>query len=156
MSDYRVRRPGDKEPLITRLTSGDSKTFPTIKDLLVFSAALGRSHDRRTPLAAAGSDPVRLDTFTRDSSVDYFMFALAISEVPDDPEIVAEERTADRIKIFEEYANGGLDVLQGLLNARPHLSEDDAIASIASEASRTADGDQEAPDLTAFADELGL
>lgn len=155
MSDYRVRRPGDKEALISRLTTGDAKVFPTIKDLLVFAAALGRSETRRTPLASAGSDPVRLDTFVRGSSVEYFIFALAIAAAPDDPEIVSEERTPDRIKIFEEFANGGLEVLQGMLNARPHLSEDDAISSIVSDATRTAQAN-EAPDITAFADELGL
>lgn len=155
MSDYRVRRPGDKEDLIGRLTSGEEKVFPTIKDLLVFAAALGRAHERRSPLSSAGNDPVRLDTFVRDGSVDYFMYALAIAESPDDPELVAEERTAERIKIFEEYANGGLQVLQGLLNTRAHLSADDAVASIVSDALRT-DPEAEAPDLAAFADELGF
>lgn len=155
MSDHRVRRPADKEELIAKLTSGEDKVFPTIKDLLVFAAALGRSEERRTPLQSAGSDPVRLDTFVRDSSVDYFMYALAIAESPDDPELVAEERTAERIKIFEEYANGGLEVLQGLLNARAHLPIDDALASIVSEGQRST-SDSEAPDLAAFADELGF
>lgn len=40
---------------------------------------------------------------------------LAISQT-DDPAILLDDRFDDRIKIFEEYANGGLEVLRELLD----------------------------------------
>jgi dnd system-associated protein 4 len=153
VSDYRVRRPADKETLIARLQGEDIKLFPTLKDVLVFAAALGRARERPASFTATG-ESIRLEVFTKDAGVELFMQALAVLAYPEDPQVLAESRTGDRIRVFEEYANGGLEILQGMLNARQQVGDDDTIHALVAEALQVGIPAPEEPDLTAFADEL--
>jgi dnd system-associated protein 4 len=156
MLEQRVRRPADKEDLIARL-AGDSPDalFKSMRDLFVFAAALAKAHDNRKPLTGGSGEPIRLELFQRDSSHELLIQVLAVLEHSDDLEILRDDRVAERVSIFEEYVNGGLEIIQAHLNTHRLVREDDALQMLVNkhiDQHRTSAG----VDLTRFADELGL
>ncbi len=91
--------------------------FPTYRDILLFAAAVGFRQDRRVPFAASSGDPIRSDVLMAPGFSDTLINMIA-ANVVDDPEIMDDTRMDERFKIFEEYANGGLEYLQEQVNVR--------------------------------------
>ena len=111
-----VRRPQQHEALMQELQS--EAKFPTYRDILLFAAAIGYRQERRIPFTNASGDPIKYETMTVPSFSDTLINMIAANEVSDDPEIMDSNRAEERIKIFEEYANGGLEYLQEQVNVR--------------------------------------
>mgnify|MGYP001066183726 CR=1 FL=1 len=118
----RVRVAKDKADLVrSLLRQGEMTTapFPTYADILAFAAALGAKRQRRSPIGTAISrepTPVALDIFIS-RGYDRLIQLLAIIST-EDAKILSPsnaEAEAQRVAIFEEYANGGLEILQGEL-----------------------------------------
>lgn len=156
MLDPRVRRPADKEELITKL-AGDSAeaVFSSMRDLFVFAASFGKSEGRSVPFTAAYGDPIRLELFQRDGTHELLINVIAVLEHPDDPEILREDRVGERIEIFEGYVNGGLELIQVHLSSNPMMREDDALNALVQRRINARKGEQ-GVDLARFADDLGL
>lgn len=91
--------------------------FPTFRDVLLLAAAVGFRQDRRVPFTAFSGDPIRYETLTSPGFSDTLINMIAVNVV-DDPEIMDGTRIEERIKIFEEYANGGLEYIQEQVNVR--------------------------------------
>jgi len=90
--------------------------------VLTFAAALGFHHKKRVPFEKASRrdpDPVLQEQF-RDNSI---ISLLAFAETRN-PNILAqnEDCDRDRAKIFQEYANGGLEILQDELKDSTDLA----------------------------------
>ncbi|MFE7565429.1 DNA phosphorothioation-associated protein 4 [Streptomyces sp. NPDC057539] len=111
----RLRRPAEHEPLIGAL-SGKDGPFNAMVDVLMFSALLGRNKGKRESFDRAG-EPIRLSVMEGRQYGDVLIDMVAVAEIPDDPKILSDERQPERVKIFEEYANGGLNYIQGEVNA---------------------------------------
>lgn len=94
-----------------KLPGTDRTLFPTIRELLCFAALLGYSEGRRIPLdRSEGTEDVSYQQFERRDAEDLiFLLALADSK---DPEILKDGEEGRCAEIFEEYANGGLQVLR--------------------------------------------
>lgn len=94
-----------------KLPGTDRTLFPTIRELLCFAALLGYSEGRRVPLdRSEGTEDVSYQQFERRDAEDLiFLIALADSK---DPEILKDGEEGRCAEIFEEYANGGLQVLR--------------------------------------------
>jgi len=129
-SEQRVRRPEQHEALIQHLR--DEGGFPTMRDILLFAAGVGFANGRRVPLQKPG-EGIRYEVLVNDSLADPFVSMLAAVTHPDDPEILDSARLDERVKIFEEYANGGLEYIQEQANSR-HLPYDVIVRSLATEA----------------------
>lgn len=119
--DVRVRRPQQHEALMQELQQ-DAK-FPTYRDILIFAAAVGFRQERRMPFNDAFGDPIRYETLTVPSFSDALVGMIAVNVVADDPEIMDGTRLDERVRIFEEYANGGLDYIQEQVNVRSQPAE---------------------------------
>lgn len=91
--------------------------FPTYRDILLFAAAVGYQHNRRQPFSSAFGDPIRYEVLTAPGFSDTLINMIAVN-VDTDPEIMDGSRIEERIKIFEEYANGGLEYIQEQINMR--------------------------------------
>lgn len=91
--------------------------FPTYRDILLFAAAVGFRQDRRVPFTASSGDPIRSDVLMAPGFSDTLINMIAASVV-DDPEIMDDTRMDERFKIFEAYANGGLEYIQEQVNVR--------------------------------------
>jgi dnd system-associated protein 4 len=115
-SEVRARRPQQHEALLHELQV--EAKFPTFRDILLFAAAVGFRQDRRVPFTASSGDPIRYEVLTAPGFSDTLINMIAANVVTDDPEIMDGTRVEERIKIFEEYANGGLEYLQEQVNVR--------------------------------------
>lgn len=113
--DPRVRRPERHEVLIQQLRNDAG--FPAMRDALLFAAGVGFAQGRRVPFDKSG-EPIRYEILTSDALAEPFVSMLAAVSTEGDPEILDAVRLPERITIFEEYTNGGLEYIQEQVNTR--------------------------------------
>ncbi len=93
-----------------KLPGAERTLFPTIRELLCFAALLGYSENRRLPLdPAAGTEDVSYQQFERGDAED-LIYLIALAETKN-AEILKDGEESRCAEIFEEYANGGLQIL---------------------------------------------
>lgn len=119
------------------------RLFPTIREFLCFSALLGYSEGRRIPLdRSEGIEDVSYQQFERNEAVE-IVYAIAIAEEKSS-DILKEDRESDCAQIFEEYANGGMILIDEWLSASADLAPDKAIfAGLLQAGFITVDGDED-------------
>lgn len=104
-----IRRPKQFEEMLRKLCQEESKIFLTYKDALVFSACLGYSRGKRQEFERS-SEPVGFHIFKGD--YDAAIFNCIGLSVTGDPHIMGADRESERIRIFEEYACAGLEIIE--------------------------------------------
>ena len=118
MPEGKIRIPKDKINLLKELTDveSDKKVFSSMADCMTFAAAYAYSKGKRISFKEAASDPIRYHIF-EGNNYDTFFHLLAM-DVENDAHVLgdSDEMFDKRAKIFEEYANGGLDLLQSELH----------------------------------------
>jgi len=102
--------------------------FSTMREVLCFAAVLGFEYDRKRPLQSQtyeidgrifSNSPQALDLLS--------LIALAHSRNID---ILREENEEQMIEIFEQYAQGGFEIIEGWLREKPEdLDGDQAIVA---------------------------
>jgi dnd system-associated protein 4 len=116
MADARVKIAKDKADLVKSLKADGAddttKPFQTYADVLVFAAALGAKRERREPFGEFSKkdpDPIPYDVFRKYDKVVKLLAVVATKN----PRVLADndESEESRIKIFEEYANAGLEII---------------------------------------------
>jgi len=125
----RIRVDKDKADLVKALTTADGATgpFQTYADAIVFAAALGAKYKKRVPLGEISKRepaPIGVDIFIS-RGYDLIIKLLGVTETKD-LNILAtteEKSESERQRIFEEYANGGLEILRGELVGAVDYSE---------------------------------
>jgi len=127
MAENRIKVAKDKANLVKELKDSDNTAgfFQTYVDVVVFAAALGAKRKKRVPLVefARDLDPIRRDYFNN-NKCELIINLLAVSVIQNQKVLAdAEESDEQRIKIFEEYANGGLEILQQELRGVVDYSE---------------------------------
>lgn len=115
-------------------TSGPSKIFETLKDCLVFCAALGAAKEKREPFSDP-AEPIALHLFNGEFDKE-FINALAIFDTKD-AKIIFPEREDERIKIFEEYACGGLHILHAEIGGYDLDEEKQLVSMLAKQMDRS-------------------
>ena len=128
MGANRIRVAKDKADLVKALVDSGSTTgpFQTYADVMVFAAALGAKRKKRSPLGAITKEPspIALEVFVS-RGYDLVFKLLAIRETKD-PKIISlldETSEEKRSHIFEEYANGGLEILRDELRGAVDYTE---------------------------------
>lgn len=129
MAANRIKIAKDKADLVKALVTSNEKTAPfqTYVEVMIFAAALGAKHKKRVPLVETSKrepSPIPQENFAS-LGYDILIKLLAINETKD-VEILSskeEEYENRRTQIFEEYANGGLDILQNELRGAVDYSE---------------------------------
>lgn len=117
----RVHRANDKEEIIKLMTSDQLGVFKEIWRLLMFAAQIGYHNKRREPLRAADTGKgIDQSTFGNSPAWPGVVFLITLADAG-----VAEvlggtpENEETRLTAFQEYANGGLAVLQEFFSSRP-------------------------------------
>jgi dnd system-associated protein 4 len=116
MADIRIKVAKDKAEFLKslRATEETHGPFQSYADALVFAAALGIRRGKRDPIAeySKSIDPIRQDIFYG-KGYNQVINLLAITS-KNEPRVLAstDEAEEERVKIFEEYANAGLDILK--------------------------------------------
>jgi dnd system-associated protein 4 len=116
-----VRRDIKHEPLVRQLAetvnpATKRSLFPTMRELLCFAAALGFQMNRRIELGETTAEVDGRVFDNLDSAVD--MIYLVGLAGTGDVAILQPDREEDLIEVFEEYANGGLQILDEWLRAQ--------------------------------------
>lgn len=114
MADRRIQMAKDKADFVKSLLIDDSDKglFKLRVDVLSFAAVLGANKDRKSPLGETTKEPIRQEVFNG-HGYDTIINLLAVFNT-NDPNILAnsDEMEDKRATIFEEYANGGLEILR--------------------------------------------
>ncbi|MCU0552728.1 MAG: DNA phosphorothioation-associated protein 4 [Leptolyngbya sp. Prado105] len=118
MAIARIQISEDKAELVKALRDIDGTTgfFQTYAEVLAFAAMLGISRGRRVPLgkfSRKDPDPVPQDQFRMTGALIGLVASVSISDLK--ILLPNEECDAVRAQIFQEYANGGLEILQAEL-----------------------------------------
>jgi dnd system-associated protein 4 len=150
----RVRVAKDKAELIQALLDIQENTgpFQTYADVVAFAASLGAKFNKKEPLLEISTKepaPINLDVFIS-RGYDWLIKLLAITTT-NDPSILSvynHEAEKERITIFEEYANGGLEILRNELKGSADYTE--RILLIMGETRLTQDISSGEFDLTKF------
>jgi len=103
----RIRRPKQFEDYLKLLTS-DEGVFGTYKDALVFAACLGAKRNKRIEFDKS-SEPINRQIFSGNFD-EMVINVIAVSE-KEDPFIIADDHDDEKVRIFEEYACGGLEII---------------------------------------------
>jgi dnd system-associated protein 4 len=96
----------------------DEGGFATFRDILLLAAAVGYRFSRRSGFSQTAGDPIRYETLTGPAFSEALINMIAANVVREDPEVMDAARIEERVLIFEEYANGGLEYIQEQVNVR--------------------------------------
>ncbi len=148
MIERRIRYPQDKTAVIKLLVGDDKNKGPFNRnaDVLVFAAALGQSRNKRVKLGSEQAEPIRQEVFDR-QGYDTMMNLLALhADGSLDVLADSDEMVELRAEVFEEYANGGLEIMKEELRGAADPLET-IILLIAAERDESVDSDLEGFDL---------
>lgn len=117
----RIQRASDKEEIIKSLMSDQVGVFKEIWKLLLFAAQVGVKNNARTPLKAA--DPgkgIDQTTFGNCPAWPGVLYLMTLAETQKSESLSGSQDAEDeRVSVFQEYANGGLKILQDFFAGRP-------------------------------------
>ncbi len=125
----RIKVAKDKAELIRKLL--DSKetrsAFQTYADILVFAASFGIKNHKKVSLKEISHSepaPISLEVFVS-RGYDWVIKLIAVTDTQDTKILSDYEPNAEakRVKIFEEYANGGLEKLREELRGAVDYTE---------------------------------
>lgn len=121
-----VRRSKVYENTLQALGGKEATLFPTLREALTFCAILGYKERRKRPLdSQAGMEDIAGAQYQLNEAVDV-VFALALADAQNS-DILRPDRERECIQIYEEYANGGLDLVQSWIERFSDLNVDDAV-----------------------------
>jgi dnd system-associated protein 4 len=145
-----IRRPDDTEPVVELLVTprrgeDGEPLFQTIMELLIFSAGVGFSLKERSPVPAS-SKVIPYIVFERNQK-DGYIHLLALADAKT-PESLASKESDHAVQTFEEYAAGGLRIMQRWLNENPTdtFGIDTLMSKISQELSRNPTPPDKKPD----------
>lgn len=126
-SIYRSKTHADTIKILTKKNlETDMAVFPTIKALQCFAAVVGFDNKRRVELDRRNVENIEWHTFESTQHTHYiYLIALAetndlnILKNKDDPSDSEPSEGDNMFVIFEEYANGGFEIIQSWLNKTP-------------------------------------
>lgn len=95
----------------------NQKVFDSYKDLLLFAATLGKSKNVKVKIDKSTLDPVRLTIFRGDYDLD-IINCIALAETGE-PKIMSELESDTKLRIIEDYCNGGLKIIYEKVYTQP-------------------------------------
>lgn len=121
-----VKRSKVHEATLQKLGGKESAMFPTLREALTFCAVLGYKERRKLPLDPnAGNEDIAFAQYFNNDAVDT-VFALALADTKTS-DILRPEREKECVQIYEEYANGGLELIQSWIDRFADLDVEDAV-----------------------------
>jgi dnd system-associated protein 4 len=152
-----LRRPKDKSDFMdSLLKSKQHGAFETYRDMLIFCGAVGLQAGRSRPVEDALPNPIEWSTIINHRGAEELIDMVAVVST-DDTGILDPERLHERVRIFESYANGGLEVLQESMS-REGLTPAEALPALVQRqyAENRDLLEDEAPDIRDIGRALGL
>lgn len=91
--------------------------FPTMRELMCFAAVLGFEKQRKKPLGQATMEIDGRTFENHQQSLD-LIYLIALAEARD-AEILREDNEDKALETFEQYAEGGFEIMSSWLAAKP-------------------------------------
>lgn len=124
-----IRRSKKHASLADLLVFKNTKTgvavFPSKKALQCYAAVLGFEKGKRVPIPKGDMDSIEWHTFNNDDYTD-FIYLIALAEAKNVNILRYDVENSDTggygedmVGIFEEYSNGGFEILQSWLDKTP-------------------------------------
>jgi dnd system-associated protein 4 len=125
----RLRRAKDKEGIFKKLVNDDDAPFLQYSHAFLMAACVGYLYKKREPLAAGG-EQIPLTVFNDDADL-AIINAIAFAETEDLKILLSTEEQLDRkFEIIEEYANGGVRILNDKILNSPGKNIDNLLNHI--------------------------
>ena len=117
----RIQRANDKEEIIKSLLSDQVGVFKEIWKLLLFAAQVGMRNDTRLPLKGVDAGKgVDQSTFGNCPAWPGVLYLMTLAETQNSNCLSGSAEAEDeRVSVFQEYANGGLEILRDFFAGRP-------------------------------------
>ena len=117
----RIQRANDKEEIIKSLMSDNVGVFKEIWKLLLFAAQVGMRNGKRLELKAVDAGKgIDQSTFGNCPAWPGVLYLMTLAETQkSDCLSGTAEADDDRVSIFQEYVNGGLEILRDFFAGRP-------------------------------------
>ncbi|MGO4890398.1 DNA phosphorothioation-associated protein 4 [Anaerobacillus sp. MEB173] len=122
MSRRRIRRPKEQEDIYKSLTdSNEFGIFATYKDVFMLAGAVGFMEKKRKEFTGSAEGiPWNVFTLETDETI---INAIALAETEDITILNDDnEKFDEKMKIFEEYAAGGLEIINNKIMENPKLA----------------------------------
>jgi len=108
----RVKRPSSKDDLLDQLTDKEKAgIFETYKDAILFAAAIGAFKGKSKSFEKS-SEPIDYNIFSKSADNEALIHLLSIYKA-DSIDILSDKNSDERVAILEEYANAGLEIIEG-------------------------------------------
>lgn len=121
-----VKRSKVYEDTLQKLGGKDGTMFPTLREALTFCAVLGYKERRKRALDPnSGTEDIAGAQYQLNDAVD-MVFALALADAKTS-DVLRPDSDKESIQIYEEYANGGLELVQSWIERFADVSVDDAV-----------------------------
>jgi len=113
----RIRIPADKNDILDVLCSTDDGIFESKAHAMLFAASIGFKGRKREAFEKSG-EPIRFSVF---ENIPYSQSVISLLSIIETSatKVLAQERFEERAKIFEEYANSGLEILRTRIKGSP-------------------------------------
>lgn len=117
----RIQRANDKEEIIKALMSDQVSVFKEIWKLLLFAAQVGMRNDKRLPLKAVDAGKgIDQGTFGNCPAWPGVLYLMTLVETQNSNCLSGSAEAEDeRVSVFQEYANGGLEIMKDFFAGRP-------------------------------------
>ncbi|MCF6175092.1 MAG: DNA phosphorothioation-associated protein 4 [Victivallaceae bacterium] len=115
--DRRIRPPKEFSQLLDNLTDGKNGIFNSKAELLLFSASLAYSRNKRKPLKNTG-EGIRFSVFENLRFGSIVLDTIVFAETKDG-NIFKSESLNEYANIFEEYAHAGLEIINDEIYSTP-------------------------------------
>ena len=135
MIPQNIHRSQDYESLVQRLSGVDGdknlesnqRLFPTIREFLSFAGLLGFSEGRKIPFDRTSTEDIAGAQYLGQAAME-IIHAIAVAET-NTVDILLEQNEKECAEIFEDYVNGGLQIIQEWIVKHPDLPPYKAIQS---------------------------
>ena len=116
----RIHRAKDKQEIIEALTGDGVGVFKEIWRLQLFSAQIGLSLGKRTPLVSVDAGKgIDQSTFGNCAAWPGILYLIAVTEANGADPLSSNQAAEDfRVSAFEEYSNGGMEALREFFQNR--------------------------------------
>ncbi|MGK7906045.1 MAG: DNA phosphorothioation-associated protein 4 [Synechococcus sp.] len=123
----RIRIARNKSDFVMSLKSVKQQggPFQTYADIVNFAAAIGLMHMKREPIVEASNhdpDPIPQEQFSTQGYVAMIDLAMILDD-KDPKNLAQDDYRSERARVFEEYANAGLEILEESLKAAADLQD---------------------------------
>ena len=139
VTPHRIRVPADKQDVFDSLCSSEDAVFEMKAQLMLLAASIGFNEQKRCPFEKS-DEPIRFGVYENLPHFWAVFGLLAITEAKE-TSALSESQFDERVMVFEEYANGGLEILRSRVTTPPGGNLDLLITMLSAKRPREADGD---------------